>query len=100
MPTGTSPPSGTTSTGSPGWMTGAGTTTPTTTSSSCANYPPGSGGCWRSAAGGGAGPSPRLLAPRAEHVLGLDLSPEMVRLAGERSPGQTNLDYEVADVMQ
>jgi SAM-dependent methyltransferase len=50
--------------------------------------------------GCGAGAFARLLARRAEHVLGLDLSPEMVRLAGERSVGLRNLAYEVADVLE
>ena len=49
--------------------------------------------------GCGSGEFSRRLAERCEQVLGLDLSPEMIRLARERSRGQTNLDFQVADVM-
>jgi SAM-dependent methyltransferase len=47
--------------------------------------------------GCGTGTFARLLAQRAEHVLALDLSPEMVRIAGERSSEYPNIRYEVAD---
>lgn len=50
--------------------------------------------------GCGTGAFTRLLAERADHVLGLDLSPEMVRVAQERSRAQSNVVYRVADVMQ
>jgi SAM-dependent methyltransferase len=47
--------------------------------------------------GCGTGAFARLRAGRAERVLGLDLSPQMVRLARERSTGVPNVDYQVAD---
>lgn len=50
--------------------------------------------------GSGTGAFSRSLAQRADHVLGLDLSPEMVRLATSMSEGYTNLEYRVADVME
>ncbi len=48
--------------------------------------------------GCGAGDFARLLAPRCDHVLGIDLSPEMVRVARDRSTACPNVAYEVADV--
>ena len=48
--------------------------------------------------GCGSGAFTRLLADRANHVLGLDLSPGMVDSARERSGDYSNIDYEVADV--
>jgi SAM-dependent methyltransferase len=48
--------------------------------------------------GCGTGAFARLLAQRADHVLGLDLSPQMVRLARERSQQYLNVDFQVADV--
>jgi SAM-dependent methyltransferase len=48
--------------------------------------------------GSGAGDFTRLLAARAERVLGLDLSPEMVRVARERSAHLPNVEFAVADV--
>lgn len=48
--------------------------------------------------GCGTGEMTRLLAARAAHVLALDLSPEMVRVARARSAGFANIDYRVADV--
>lgn len=50
--------------------------------------------------GSGTGAFSRCLATRADHVLGLDLSPEMVRVATSMSRGYTNLEYRVADVME
>lgn len=50
--------------------------------------------------GSGTGAFSRLLAARCGHVLGLDLAPEMVRLAHARSTEFSNLEYEVADVLQ
>jgi SAM-dependent methyltransferase len=49
--------------------------------------------------GCGAGQFARLLAARAEHVTALDLSPEMLRLARERSSAFPNIDYQSADFM-
>ncbi|HEV2864107.1 MAG TPA: class I SAM-dependent methyltransferase [Pyrinomonadaceae bacterium] len=49
--------------------------------------------------GCGTGEFSRLLARRAESVLALDLSPQMIRLARERSELQPNVDYVEADVM-
>jgi 2-polyprenyl-3-methyl-5-hydroxy-6-metoxy-1,4-benzoquinol methylase len=40
----------------------------------------------------------RLLAQKAEHVLALDLSPQMISLAREHSEQYTNIDFQVADV--
>lgn len=48
--------------------------------------------------GCGTGAFARLLAERADHVLGLDLSPQMIRLARERSQQHPNVDFQVADV--
>lgn len=48
--------------------------------------------------GCGTGAFSRLLAGRAEHVLALDLSPQMIRVAVEQSRQFRNIDYEVADV--
>jgi SAM-dependent methyltransferase len=47
--------------------------------------------------GCGAGAFSRLLARRADHVLALDLSPQMIRLAQERSKAFPNIDFQVAD---
>jgi ubiquinone/menaquinone biosynthesis C-methylase UbiE len=50
--------------------------------------------------GCGTGVFSRLLANRADYVLGVDLSPQMVRLAKQRSAQKyPNLDFEVADVL-
>src|SRR5260370_42043107 len=49
--------------------------------------------------GCGTGTFARLLAERAEHVLALDLSPQMIRLAQERSGHLSNIDFQVADVL-
>jgi SAM-dependent methyltransferase len=48
--------------------------------------------------GCGTGAFARLLAERADHVLGLDLSPQMIQLAGERLQQHPNVDFQVADV--
>ena len=40
----------------------------------------------------------RRLAERSQHVLALDLSPEMIRLARERSAQFSNIDFELSDV--
>lgn len=49
--------------------------------------------------GCGTGAFARLLAERCEHVLALDLSPQMIRLAREHSSGYDNIDYQIADAM-
>jgi SAM-dependent methyltransferase len=48
--------------------------------------------------GCGSGAFARQLAPRATSVVGLDFSPEMVRVARERSRAFANITYQVADV--
>jgi ubiquinone/menaquinone biosynthesis C-methylase UbiE len=48
--------------------------------------------------GCGSGMFARLLAQKAEHVLALDLSPQMISLARKRSKQYTNIDFQVADV--
>jgi SAM-dependent methyltransferase len=50
--------------------------------------------------GCGTGAFSRLLAKRFRCVLGLELAPEMVRLAQERSTNCPNVEYQVADVLQ
>ena len=50
--------------------------------------------------GCGAGDFTRLLAARADSVLGVDLSPEMLRAARERSRGFANLRFEERDVLR
>jgi ubiquinone/menaquinone biosynthesis C-methylase UbiE len=50
--------------------------------------------------GCGTGAFARLLAARAEQVIGLDLSPAMLRLARERSLDRPNIEYRLADVRQ
>ena len=49
--------------------------------------------------GCGAGMFTRLLADRAEHVTGIDLSPRMIECARQRSAGYSNIEYRVADIM-
>ena len=49
--------------------------------------------------GCGTGTFARLLAKRSQHVLALDLSPEMIRLARERSAQFPNIDFQLADVL-
>lgn len=49
--------------------------------------------------GCGTGVFSRLLATRCEHVTGIDLSGEMIRLARERSVGIQNIHYEQADML-
>ena len=49
--------------------------------------------------GCGTGCFARLLASRADHVVGIDLSPNMIRLAQERSTQFPNIRYDVADVL-
>ena len=50
--------------------------------------------------GCGTGAFARALARRAEHVLGIDLSPNMIRVAREKSDGVANLEFEIADVLE
>jgi ubiquinone/menaquinone biosynthesis C-methylase UbiE len=47
--------------------------------------------------GCGTGAFARLLAARARHVVALDLSPEMIRVARSRSAEFSNLEFHVAD---
>jgi SAM-dependent methyltransferase len=49
--------------------------------------------------GCGTGQFARLLAGRAQHVLALDLSPEMVKIAQSRSADYPYIEYRVADVL-
>ena len=49
--------------------------------------------------GCGTGVFSRLLAKSSERVLALDLSPNMIRIARERSASFPNIDFQVADVM-
>lgn len=49
--------------------------------------------------GCGTGSFSRLLAERAEQVLALDLSPQMIRLARERSQQFTNIEFVTADAL-
>ncbi|MDT7808869.1 MAG: hypothetical protein QOJ70_2682 [Acidobacteriota bacterium] len=49
--------------------------------------------------GCGVGNFSRLLAKSSERVLALDLSPNMIRIAKERSVLFPNIDFQVADVM-
>ena len=50
--------------------------------------------------GCGGGAFTRLLASRAQSVVALDLSPEMIRLAKARSAGYPNIEYRLGDVMR
>jgi SAM-dependent methyltransferase len=50
--------------------------------------------------GCGTGTLARLLAARADHVLGVDLSPEMLHTARERSAKFSQIEYRQADVME
>ena len=49
--------------------------------------------------GCGTGAFARQLAGRCERVVGLDLSPEMIRVARSRSGQFENLEFELADAM-
>ncbi|MBI5033252.1 MAG: methyltransferase domain-containing protein [Chloroflexi bacterium] len=49
--------------------------------------------------GCGTGTFSRRLAQRSERVLGIDLSPQMIQLARERSSAYPHIEYEIADVM-
>jgi len=49
--------------------------------------------------GCGTGAFARQLAQRSKHVLALDLSPEMIRVARERSAKFPNIEFQLADVL-
>jgi 2-polyprenyl-3-methyl-5-hydroxy-6-metoxy-1,4-benzoquinol methylase len=49
--------------------------------------------------GCGTGEFSRLLAQRSDYVLALDLSPQMIEVAKQKSEGYPNIDYQVGDVM-
>lgn len=49
--------------------------------------------------GCGTGAFARLLATRCKHVIGLDLSPEMIRVARSRSRQFSNLEFQLGDAM-
>jgi SAM-dependent methyltransferase len=49
--------------------------------------------------GCGTGAFSRLLAERSQHVMALDLSPEMIRVARARSTQFPNIEFQVADAM-
>jgi SAM-dependent methyltransferase len=49
--------------------------------------------------GCGKGDFARLLADRSDNVVALDLSPEMIRVASERSTDHPNIEFVVADIM-
>ena len=50
--------------------------------------------------GCGTGEATRFAAGRAARVVAIDLSPEMVRVARERSSGFANIDYHAADAVE
>jgi 2-polyprenyl-3-methyl-5-hydroxy-6-metoxy-1,4-benzoquinol methylase len=50
--------------------------------------------------GCGTGTFARQLAARAEHVLAIDLSPRMIEIARERSASYSNIEYQVADILE
>ena len=50
--------------------------------------------------GCGTGAFSRLLATRSDRVIALDLSPGMIDVARQRSRNQTNISFEVADVLK
>ena len=50
--------------------------------------------------GCGTGEFSRLLAQRAERVVAIDLSPNMIKVAKQRSKQVSNIDFQVADVLQ
>ena len=49
--------------------------------------------------GCGTGTFSRRLASRADHVLAVDLSPQMIRIAQERSQPSAQIDFQVADIL-
>ncbi len=50
--------------------------------------------------GCGWGDFARYLAGRSSHVLAVDLSPEMIRVAREQNAGFPNIEFQVADAME
>ncbi len=54
---------------------------------------------WALDVGCGTGSFSRLLATRSDRVLALDLSPQMIRIAKQRSVGYSNIDYEIGDAI-
>ncbi|MEW5939664.1 MAG: class I SAM-dependent methyltransferase [Chloroflexota bacterium] len=50
--------------------------------------------------GCGLGDFARFISRRADHVLALDLSPEMIRVARERSMDYSNIEYVIADATE
>ncbi len=50
--------------------------------------------------GCGTGEFSRLLANRADNVVAIDLSPNMVEVAKQRSRRFSNIDFQVADILQ
>lgn len=54
---------------------------------------------WALDIGCGTGSFSRLLATRSERVLALDLSPQMIRSAKQRSEGYSNIDYQIGDAI-
>lgn len=49
--------------------------------------------------GCGTGSFSRLLAQKANHVIALDLSPAMIKIAKQRSAAYPNISYQIADVL-
>lgn len=49
--------------------------------------------------GCGKGAFSRLLAERSDRVTAVDLSPEMIRIAKDRSARHANIDYQTADIL-
>ena len=90
-----SPASARTSTASRGCRAASSITTPTTTRCCCARCRRAS--VARSISAAARAPSRDGLAARADHVLGIDLAPEMLRVARESSGGFANLDFEERD---
>jgi ubiquinone/menaquinone biosynthesis C-methylase UbiE len=50
--------------------------------------------------GCGTGTFSRRLAERSDHVSAIDLSPEMIRIARERSTEFPNIDFQLADILE
>ena len=50
--------------------------------------------------GCGTGAFSRLLSERAERVIALDLSPNMIKIAKQRSRQHANIDFQVADILK
>ena len=50
--------------------------------------------------GCGTGAFSRLLAERCDRVMAIDLSPQMITIAKQNSQNYTNIDFQVADILQ